>query len=350
MDPKQKSTGSYEDMATAPANSKRAKIESTANKTEIAGASLTEQPTSSKPDASSPFKRSPVIKISYKSPGGKGRVLKIPSKIHSPPSRAADPTKKAMQERARKAVFRAKSEHFKYLQDQKPGDTRKQIKIAKTVTAKTVKSNENRIVSKPIVPSDSMSPIRFQFTAKPACRTEDHVKNNTLSKEIAGSSESDSSKEFENISKDLSKRLSRNLTPHVMLQPLLKNDAKNGSDETSTAKDISAALEATHGEEVSVSGGSAGTSPSKKSPSQLSHTISVTRCTTGDGVKWCQGDVVWGKIQGFPWWPGLLKRIMVKKGPKSIEQIAIVDWFQSKTISHIPCSKLESFSANYHKR
>jgi hypothetical protein len=36
-------------------------------------------------------------------------------------------------------------------------------------------------------------------------------------------------------------------------------------------------------------------------------TQSVQTCITGDGRKMSVGDVVWGKIHGFPWWPGKVR-------------------------------------------
>jgi hypothetical protein len=40
-------------------------------------------------------------------------------------------------------------------------------------------------------------------------------------------------------------------------------------------------------------------------------TQSVQTCTTTDGRKMNVGDVVWGKIHGFPWWPGKVRFIFI---------------------------------------
>jgi hypothetical protein len=40
-------------------------------------------------------------------------------------------------------------------------------------------------------------------------------------------------------------------------------------------------------------------------------TQTVGWCVTGDGRRMAVGDVVWGKIHGFPWWPGKVKTLHI---------------------------------------
>jgi hypothetical protein len=40
-------------------------------------------------------------------------------------------------------------------------------------------------------------------------------------------------------------------------------------------------------------------------------TQTVGWCVTGDGRRMAVGDVVWGKIHGFPWWPGKVKTLYI---------------------------------------
>jgi hypothetical protein len=39
-------------------------------------------------------------------------------------------------------------------------------------------------------------------------------------------------------------------------------------------------------------------------------TQTVGWCITGDGRRMAVGDVVWGKIHGFPWWPGKVRTLL----------------------------------------
>ncbi|CAG9132646.1 unnamed protein product [Plutella xylostella] len=55
------------------------------------------------------------------------------------------------------------------------------------------------------------------------------------------------------------------------------------------------------------------------------------------------GDIVWGKVVGFPWWPGRVLSV-------SLESKAHVAWFASKTSSMIPCDSLSPFLEDYKVR
>lgn len=52
------------------------------------------------------------------------------------------------------------------------------------------------------------------------------------------------------------------------------------------------------------------------------------------------GDVVWGKVVGFPWWPGRVLSITAASR-------AHVAWYASTTSSQIPCNSLSPFLDNY---
>ncbi|XP_050293527.1 PWWP domain-containing protein 2B-like isoform X2 [Anthonomus grandis grandis] len=70
-----------------------------------------------------------------------------------------------------------------------------------------------------------------------------------------------------------------------------------------------------------------------------------------DGVRLLVGDVVWGKIQGFPWWPGKILTITNcnSQGPQ-----AHVAWYGSSTSSLMQCDQLshylDNFKVRYNKR
>lgn len=82
----------------------------------------------------------------------------------------------------------------------------------------------------------------------------------------------------------------------------------------------------------------------------------VRSCTIANGRSMAVGDIVWGKIHGFPWWPGKVLSIMVSKRDNGllITQQAHVAWFGSSTSSYMPCSQLapflEFFKSRYNKK
>lgn len=85
-------------------------------------------------------------------------------------------------------------------------------------------------------------------------------------------------------------------------------------------------------------------------------TQNVDGCVLEEGREIRVGDIVWGKIQGFPWWPGRVSNITVTQRDNDvvITQVANVAWFGSNTVSHMHCSDLfpflEDFKARYNKK
>jgi len=75
------------------------------------------------------------------------------------------------------------------------------------------------------------------------------------------------------------------------------------------------------------------------------HTNSVDKCCTPDGREFHIEDIVWGKVKGFPWWPGRVMSISVSEKDNGvvIRQMAQVAWFNASTMSHIDCSDLYPF-------
>ncbi|GLV43951.1 six-banded [Carabus blaptoides fortunei] len=70
----------------------------------------------------------------------------------------------------------------------------------------------------------------------------------------------------------------------------------------------------------------------------------VTSGLSADGRRLGVGDVVWGKIHGFPWWPGKVLSITDTDttGPQ-----AHVAWYGSSTSSLMPCDQLSPFLENF---
>ncbi|XP_075532789.1 uncharacterized protein LOC142566000 [Dermacentor variabilis] len=85
-------------------------------------------------------------------------------------------------------------------------------------------------------------------------------------------------------------------------------------------------------------------------------THNVKRCTLDGGREMAVGDIVWGKIHGFPWWPGKVLALSVSQRDNgaAINQQAHVAWFGSSTSSYMPCHQLspflDDFKARYNKK
>lgn len=62
------------------------------------------------------------------------------------------------------------------------------------------------------------------------------------------------------------------------------------------------------------------------------------------GVRLLVGDVVWGKIHGFPWWPGKILT-MTNSGGQSAQ--AHVAWYGSSTSSLMQCDQLGHYLDNF---
>ncbi|KAK4310712.1 hypothetical protein Pmani_017741 [Petrolisthes manimaculis] len=82
----------------------------------------------------------------------------------------------------------------------------------------------------------------------------------------------------------------------------------------------------------------------------------VQQCQVSDGRVMAVGDVVWGKIHGFPWWPAKVMAIRVlQEGSRDTKwQQAHVSWYGSSTSSMMPASTLQPFlkmfKMRYNKR
>ena len=82
-----------------------------------------------------------------------------------------------------------------------------------------------------------------------------------------------------------------------------------------------------------------------------SHVIYVTKCKSVAGVTFTQGDVVWSKLKGYPWWPStIVKLIVTKTDGKCLQQEAMVAWYRCKTTSILPLESIQLFNENFEIR
>lgn len=92
--------------------------------------------------------------------------------------------------------------------------------------------------------------------------------------------------------------------------------------------------------------------PKKLEEAQPSmHKKNVTKSVLPGGRSVCVGDIIWGKITGFPWWPGRIVQIIVTRNPEGsiAKQEAQITWFASRSISFMPLTKLPPFLGDFKK-
>lgn len=94
------------------------------------------------------------------------------------------------------------------------------------------------------------------------------------------------------------------------------------------------------GEEEGLAGGDS-CSSSSGSDEESSATLGVLPMS--DARSLSQGDIVWGKVHGFPWWPGKVLSISDSGCSTDTTTEAHVSWFGSSTSSMMPCNQLCPF-------
>lgn len=82
----------------------------------------------------------------------------------------------------------------------------------------------------------------------------------------------------------------------------------------------------------------------------ISKCVSTYESSSGKHIS--VGDVIWGKIIGFPWWPGRVCAITANENKDGVimDYIADIDWYCSPTKSNLPCSSIHPFLEEYEKR
>ena len=165
---------------------------------------------------------------------------------------------------------------------------------------------------------------------------------------------SDSSNELDNVSKadrmSPSVRFNTRQGSKDLVQPLEIRNVLNSRDHNKLTKLSAPRLEITT--EAKVTDNSKQSKRLKKGFQSMdnknSHVIYVTRCKNKYGITFARGDVVWGKLRGYPWWPcRIMKLIATKVDGESMQQEALVAWFDFKSTSILPLHSLQQFKENF---
>ncbi|KAK7110964.1 hypothetical protein V1264_014753 [Littorina saxatilis] len=90
-------------------------------------------------------------------------------------------------------------------------------------------------------------------------------------------------------------------------------------------------------------------------PMMKIHSQNLSSCMTGEGREIRVGDVQWGKVQGFPWWPCRIMTIKMthrdhREQDLIVTQVCHVSWFGSSTVSDLPPSELRPFREEFMRR
>ena len=90
-------------------------------------------------------------------------------------------------------------------------------------------------------------------------------------------------------------------------------------------------------------------------PMMKIQTQNLSSCMTEDRREIRVGDVQWGKVQGFPWWPCRVMSIKLthrdhREQELIVTQVCHVSWFGSTTVSDLHPSELRPFREEFPKR
>ncbi|XP_039927378.1 LOW QUALITY PROTEIN: PWWP domain-containing protein 2B [Hirundo rustica] len=311
--------------------------------------------------------RTPVIKISYSTPQGKGEVVKIPSRVHG----SVKPfcSERALQNGAGDQEETRDSERCrqtKCLMDKSAGSQLASIpklKLTRPVHSsvdvpppkirlKPHRINDGQSVS--IYKAELIDEINVLQNSRepnPGAFYNDEATDRSLAEISSGSSgEDDDFKRFPQ-GKDGHDNLAflmnyRKRKADSSSLSVCSNDSLDESKSSSSEVASPELFDFLPGDDASVSSSSKDERKIVPPLTVRLHTQSVSKCVTEDGRTVSVGDIVWGKIHGFPWWPARVLDINLsqKENGEPSWREAKVSWFGSPTTSFLSVSKLSPFS------
>lgn len=68
--------------------------------------------------------------------------------------------------------------------------------------------------------------------------------------------------------------------------------------------------------------------------------------------KFRKGEVVWAKVRGFPWWPGVVKCVNIRMTKQEEDEecrqtTVLVNFIGDHSHSELPINKIEKFASKY---
>ncbi|KFM65824.1 PWWP domain-containing protein 2B, partial [Stegodyphus mimosarum] len=326
-------------------------------------------------------KTSPVIKISFANPQGQDTVLKIPARIQNASDTEED-SNWSLQENSdysTKNFASAKAAKKALKKAKKEAQKRASTTSNSTTTAVLSPSNENGDIHAAEKEKHHHHKHKVKRKRKHKngdAETEKYDLENTDTHNVFSTNGNDGwclrtsfagdinvvpgelnkqTSVFEDVkSKCLHQKLSISLK-RLNAKAYMRCSPKYSIEEDSVASDVSTASN------VSVCSGSGSdygdvpdfpkhSSPlrdmDKVKPLMMRiSTHNVKKCVLDIGREMAVGDIVWGKIHGFPWWPGKVLALNVSQRDNGamLNQQAHVSWFGSSTSSYMPCNQLTPF-------
>lgn len=294
-----------------------------------------------------PVPRSPAIKISYSTPQGTGEVVEIPSRVHGslePFCPLQDP--EAPRDRPPGGPA-ASIPKLKLTRPLPPGADLPPPKIRLKPHRPGAGEQE------PVYRAELVQELagrgrgpRAGSPALPAAHTATHTAAGGLADVSSGSSGED-----DDCGKCPQGKHGRDGLAFLDACPRSRADCAGESVWSSDSLDESKSsgsdtCDLSSGDGAPVPPASKAVGPTVPPLTVRLHTQSVARCITEDGRTVAVGDIVWGKIHGFPWWPARVLDISLsqKDDGEPSWQEAKVSWFGSPTTSFLSTSKLSPFS------
>ncbi|NXY87554.1 PWP2B protein, partial [Alcedo cyanopectus] len=314
--------------------------------------------------------RTPVIKISYSTPQGKGEVVKIPSRVHGSvkpfclenggqeqeESRDSERCRDARPagDRAGQGSQLASIPKLKLTRPAQAGAEAPPPKIR--LKPHRISDGQSVSIYKAEL-IDEMNVLQSSGEPNPGAFYHHEATDGGLAEISSGSSgEDDDFKRFPQ-GKDGHDNLAflmnyRKRKADSSSLSVCSNDSLDESKSSSSEVTSPEMCDFLPGDDASVSSSSKDERKMVPPLTVRLHTQSVPRCVTEDGRTVSVGDVVWGKIHGFPWWPARVLDINLsqKENGEPPWREAKVSWFGSPTTSFLSVSKLSPFSEAFKLR
>lgn len=315
---------------------------------------------------------SPVIKISYSTPQGKGEVMKIPSRVHGS-VKPFCPKQLVQNGLGGHGTVPSNStkEQQHILDATRSGLTVSIPKLKLTRPFATVgqdlpspnirlrppeRDGEESVVeyaAELVDEGDRRRSPRMPGTCLP--HSEDSGEGKNSLELWSGSSGEEAERSHSDLTLliNFRKRKADSSSLSVCSSDSLDESKSFSSDGTSPEL-----CDLAPGEDLSVTSSSVPSREDSKTVPPLTvrlHTRSMTKCVTEEGHAVAVGDIVWGKIHGFPWWPA---RVLSISGTRKQETAsceaqwpqAKVAWFGSPTTSQLSVAKLSPFRELFRSR
>uniref|UniRef100_A0A087XIB1 PWWP domain containing 2B n=1 Tax=Poecilia formosa TaxID=48698 RepID=A0A087XIB1_POEFO len=321
--------------------------------------------------ASDVIPHSPVIKISYSTPQGKGEVMKIPSRVHGSikPFCPKQLVQNGVGGNGKRSTDATKDQRH-ILDATRSGLTVSipKLKLTRPFTTVNQGSSCPKIRLRPPQSQGEETMMEYEAELVGGSRrrsprgpgsciphSEDSGEGKNSLELWSGSSgeEADRSHSDLTLLINFRKRKADSSSLSVCSSDSLDESKSFSSEGTSPEL-----CDLAPGEDLSVTSSSVTPREDCKTVPPLTvrlHTRSMTKCVTEEGHAVAVGDIVWGKIHGFPWWPA---RVLSISGTRKQESDgceaqwpqAKVAWFGSPTTSQLSVAKLSPFRELFRSR